>query len=85
MMGSASEESKDAASQAQTHYLNQLSSPLQAFKEIPTSGAVGQGGIYVSDDLCSEQWFQELRKLSHKRTLALFEKDLSAINLNGEN
>ena len=39
----------------------------------------------MSDDLCSEQWFQELRKLSHKRTLALFEKDLTTIGLNAEN
>ena len=32
----------------------------------------GTGGLYFSEDLVNEEWFIELRRLCHKRSLTLF-------------
>ena len=66
------EESKTA--QKYPHFMNTEASPLQAFKEASTTGA-SQGGIYFSEDLAQEVWFLELRRLCHKRNLAIFQSD----------
>ena len=60
-------------------YFNTDSVPLQAFKEVNTSGT-GATGIYFSEDLVKEEWFTELRRLCHKRALPLFTKQLNVQN-----
>lgn len=51
--------------------MNTKANPLQAFKETSTTG-VNAGGIYFSEEIVQEKWFIELRRLCHKRNLALF-------------
>ena len=69
------EESK--SDKATPLYFNSIAVPLQAFRELSSSGN-GPTGLYFSEDIQAEEWFQQLRKLSHKRSLTLFsaeEKD----------
>ena len=69
------EEAKVDEVKAMTGYFfNSDSSPLQAFREVPTSGT-GSSGLYFSEEMVGEEWFQELRRLSHKRSLSLFASD----------
>lgn len=39
---------------------------MQALKEVSAAGN-GAGGLYFSESLVQEEWFQQLRKLCHKR------------------
>ena len=68
----ANEESKEPHAASLPHFMNTLACPLQAFKEVSASGSATSGGMFFSEELANEEWFAELRRLSHKRTLAFF-------------
>lgn len=61
--------------------MNTKANPLQAFKETSTTG-VSAGGIYFSEEIVQEKWFMELRRLCHKRNLALFNNAGTPTNVN---